>query len=104
VHDLAHTDRGHIAIALVGKHNPVREDSFNPGGHRRGAAMRSFDKIEVKEIIRKYRTAHRRNANRALTNAHFIQHFSHQAVGNAMRAARAVTGRYVRQRFRALVH
>ena len=100
MHDLRSTDGSQVAIPLVGKNHTVRKDPFDPGRHRRGASVRRLDKIQIKVVVRKNRAAYRCHTDRFFFHPHFIDHFGHQAVGGAVRAARAVMGADVRVRIR----
>ena len=61
-------------------------------------------KIKVKIIVGKNRTAHRGHTDGVFAQTHFIHHFGHQAVSDAVRAARAVMRVDIGQRFGALVN
>jgi hypothetical protein len=99
VHDLCHTDRRQVAVALVREDDAVRQDALNPSGHGRGAAVRRFHKITVKIAIGKNGAANRRNSDRFLAQIHLVQNFGNQAVCHAVCAARAVVRRGIGERF-----
>jgi len=54
--------------------------------------MGGFDEVAIEVIVGKHRAADWRHADCVLTHTHFIQYFSDQAVGNTVRAPRAVVG------------
>ena len=101
--DLAHADGGHIAVALVGNHNPVGQHAFDAGRHGRGAPVRGLHQVEVEIVVGKDRAAHRGHADRVFAQAHLVHHLGDQAVGDAVGAARAVVGGDIRQGFRARI-
>ena len=62
--------------------------------------MRRFHHIAVEIVICVNRASHRGNANGLRLHPQFLDTFRHQPVHNAVRAARAVVQRGVRQHFR----
>ena len=88
--DLAHPDAGQIAITLIGEDDIIRLDTFDAGGHRRGAPVRGLAEIAVEIVVGQHRAAHRGDADRALADAQFVHHLGDDPVGDAVRAPRAV--------------
>ena len=79
VHDLAHADGGHVAVALVGEDHTVRQNALDAGRHGRRASVRCFHKVGVKVVVGEYGAAHRRDADGPVQHAHFLQHLGHQS-------------------------
>ena len=97
MNDLARPDGGQIAIALIGKDDPVGQDAFDAGRHGWRATMCGFHKVCGEIVIGEDRAAHRRHADGTIDQTHLIQYFGDQTVGNAMRTTRAVMGGSIRK-------
>ena len=92
VDDLGGADGGQVAVALVGEDDAVGLDALDAGGHGRRAAVRRLDEVDVEVVVGQHRAAHRRDADGALADAQLVDHLGHQAVDDAVDAARAVVG------------
>ena len=101
--DLAHADRGQVAVALVGEDDPVGQDALDTGRHGGGASVRGFDEIGVEIVVGKHRAANGRDANGLIDHAHLFQHFGHEAVCHTVGAARAVMGGCICKSFRPVI-
>ena len=63
VDDLSGTDRGQVAVALIGKDQRAGAGALGAGGDSRGAAVGGLIHVTVQIVIRKDRAADRRNAH-----------------------------------------
>ncbi len=68
------------------------QGALDTGCHCRRATVSGFDKIKIEVVVGENGASHRGNADRILQFAHFFKHFRDQAMGNAVRATRAVVG------------
>ena len=90
VHDLGHADGSQVAVALVAEHEGVLSGVFGARGHGGRAAVRGFHAVHLQVVVNKHRAAHGTNADGLVQQAHFHQAFRHQAVRDAVMAARAI--------------
>ena len=63
VDDLAHSDRGQIAVALVREDDAIRQDALDAGGHGRRAPVRRLNEVHVHVVVDQHRTPNGRHAN-----------------------------------------
>ena len=92
VDDLRRPDGREVAVALVGEHDPVRPDALDARGHGRRTPVRGLDRVEPQVVVGEHRAADGPDEDRPSAQAHLLQHLGHEAVDDAVPAARAVAG------------
>ena len=90
------SDRGEVAIPLVGEHDGVRPGPLDARGGGRRTAVCGLADIDLQESVGENRAAHRSEEHAFISQVHLLQQFAHQAVDDAVPTSRAIGGGLVR--------
>ena len=101
---LGRTDGRQVAVALVREDHVLRMQPLDGRRDRQRASVRRLDPVDVDIVVGEYRTAHGRDAHRALGQAQFVDDLGHQLVHRAVAATRAVMHHIVSDESRFRVH
>ncbi len=104
MHDLCHTDRCQVTITLIGKDSVLWQDAFDPGCHGRCPSVGRFHEVHLEITVGKNRTAHRGYTDGFFSQAHLVEHFRYQAMGNAVSAPGTIVGVDISKGFWALIY
>jgi hypothetical protein len=98
VNGFRHADARKVAVALIRKDNRVRVGALEARRHGGCAPVRGFDHIAGKVVVSQHRAAHGGDPDGFPLDAEGIDGFRHEAVNDAVRAARAVMRCYGQKR------
>lgn len=98
VDGLGRADAGEVAVALVGEHETVGPEALAGCGQRGSPAVRGLFPVDVEIPVGEDGTPDGADANGAFFHAHLFDHFGHELVHDAVRAAGTIVhGLFVHQ-------
>ena len=104
VDGLGRTDAGKIAVALIGKHEVLRPQTFGRTCDGWCTPVGGLYPVDVDVVVGKHSTPHRRDAYGAFLKPHLLDDFGNELVHHTVATSRAVVHRRVVEQLRLPIY